>query len=125
MIYMLLICYIYLYCIYTIDPAQYINEYGSEVKQGSCANSFYDAGFDNVAGTPPLALTERYYECTLTVFDAGFEALGLSLGNAEVFVMILMTFICGFVSFFIRCFNGYRDGVFEDYEVCNTEYNVL
>ena len=65
---------------------------------------------------PPLQLIERYYQCTLTQFGAAFEGVGLSIGNADVFIFLAMSAWLFTVSMYIRTTQGYTDGVFHEVE---------
>jgi len=60
--------------------APIVNEYHLKMSRGaSCSNSFLRGDTFSNLFTPPLDLTERYYECVMPVGDAIFEALGAYL----------------------------------------------
>ena len=82
----------------------YINEYSFQMYAGACRNSLYQpSAMAKFAKNPPVPLVERYYQCVMKPYDAFFNALGLSLGNAEVYcaaafgvvMAALMTFLLG------------------------------
>jgi hypothetical protein len=86
-----------------------INKYQYQLEHGSCKAAPSNLETLTVA---PVPLTERYYQCTLTEFDAVFEAVGLSVGNAEVIVGLGMFLIMFFISMCLRTTVGFNDGLF-------------
>lgn len=58
------------------------------LENGSCSDSFTMSAqtFANMEDTPPTALTERYYQCTLTQFSAMVNAVGIASGTAGTMV---------------------------------------
>jgi hypothetical protein len=104
-------------CTVAEASAPAINHYNLKLDSGSCDNTLIRGDtFDNLK-EPPLALTERYYECTMPVYDAIFEALGLSIGNAEILFGIGSILFFMAVATYLRVVLGYRDNTFESPDV--------
>jgi len=56
---------------------------------GACRNSLYNSvAMKGLAENSPQPLVETYYECKLLPYDSFFNALGLSLGNADVYAKL-------------------------------------
>jgi hypothetical protein len=69
--------------------------------------------FNQLEKVPPLELTERYFQCVMTQSESAFEALGISMGNAELFTGVGGIIILMFVSGWLRGFHKYHDNVFD------------
>jgi len=89
-----------------------LNKFQYQLEKGSCQAAA--SIFDTLAAAPPVALTERYFECTLTPFRSIFEAIGLSIGNTEVIVGIFFFFVMFAVSGYLRTSLDFNDGLFRD-----------
>ncbi len=59
-----------------IDFYSTVNEYAFEVNEPACANTVYRDSMQELVNKKPLELTERYFECVLTPWNAMFQALG-------------------------------------------------
>lgn len=62
---------------------------------------------------PPLELTERYYQCVMTQYESAFQALGLSMGNADLMTSVGTLIGLMLVSMFLRGFLKFHDNVFD------------
>jgi len=77
----------------------YTNPQNTQLFAGACRNSLYvDEAFKLVTSTPPTPLVQTYFSCTLKPYESFFNALGLSLGNADIyarasFFMFMLIFI--------------------------------
>ncbi len=72
---------------------------------GACRDSLTNPiAAQHLRKIPPLPLVERYYECVLKPYDAFFNALGLSLGNADIYTKWgFGKFLIFFISFLYLC----------------------
>jgi len=67
-------------------PDYYVNPHNYQLFAGACRNSLYNSvTMTGLAQKSPQPLVETYYECTMRPYDSFFNALGLSLGNADVY----------------------------------------
>ena len=90
-----------------------INYYAAKPLHRSCsANLLQDVGsFEQLKSSAPLPLTERYYQCVMTRYGSMFEALGLSMGNADLIVAVCSMVVLGLVSMWHRSL-GFEDAMF-------------
>jgi len=104
-----------LYVIFLAETGKFINYYAFKPSGRSCTSNLIpnlDA-FNLLKRAPPIELTERYYECVMTPYDSAFEALGLSMGNADLFTATGTMVILLFVSMWLRSVHNYKDNVFD------------
>lgn len=64
----------------------YFNEFQNQLFAGACRNSLANPStIKRIQKNPPVPLVEKYFECVMLPYDAFFNALGLSLGNAFLY----------------------------------------
>jgi len=100
---------------YVAETGKLMNFYAFKPEHRSCASNLLpnvDA-FNQLKAAPPLDLTERYFQCVMTPYESAFEALGLSMGNADLFTGVGTLIVLMFVSGWVRGFHKYHDNVFD------------
>jgi hypothetical protein len=92
-----------------------MNSYALKPTHRSCAANLIENidAFNTLIKSPPIELTERYFECVMTQYDSAFEALGLSMGNADLFTAAGTMIVLMLVSGWLRGAHNYHDNVFE------------
>jgi hypothetical protein len=90
-----------------------VNFYANKPEHRHCSANLVQnkVGFESLKQAPPLELTERYYQCVMTQYSSIFEALGLSIGNADLFVAVGTLMVLMFVSMWHRA-QGFEDSMF-------------
>lgn len=79
---------------------------------GACRNSVFNStSFLSLTQKTPEPLVQQYYECTLKPYDSFFAALGLSLGNADVYAKWAFFIWFGLYMFYIRRAQGVDPGM--------------
>lgn len=69
-----------------VGPGFYINSHNYQLFAGACRDSVYNSlTISQVARSPPQPLIQIYYQCVLRPYDSFYQALGLSLGNSDVY----------------------------------------
>jgi hypothetical protein len=90
-------CFLTMFDVY--GPNYYITSNNYQIFAGACRNSLWVEQAFKGAKKPPSDLVEVYYECVLEPYDAAFNAVGLSLGNADLisryFFFVVMTVFVG------------------------------
>jgi hypothetical protein len=99
-----------------LGPDFFMNDHNYQIFAGACRNSlFNNITLTAISKSSPEPLTQTYYECVLLPYDSFFNALGLSLGNADVYAKFAFF---GFMLIFVIYLNKTRGfdpqlGVFE------------
>lgn len=88
-------------------PDYYVNPHNYQLFAGACRNSLYNSlAIKSLGEVSPAPLIERYYECTLEPYDSFFNALGLSLGNSDIYARwSFFVFMFFFVLFLHKFYN--------------------
>lgn len=110
-------CFLWMYDVY--GPGYYITQSNYQLFAGSCRNSlFVKESFEGARNLPPQSLIQTYYECTLTPYDSVFNAVGLSLGNADLYSRYFFFIVMGIVVTLMVIFGGFetRLGEYESKE---------
>ena len=79
-------CFMWLFNLY--GPNFYITSNNYQLFAGACRNSLYVSQAFQGSGAvtkSPEALIQTFFECVLHPYDAAFNAVGLSLGNADLY----------------------------------------
>ena len=82
-------CTLYNIETYDSDDA-YVNSYKFELFAGHCYDSISSSNFLMLGKAPPTPLTEPYYRCTSPPWSALFNALGIAMGNMDLFAPCLL-----------------------------------
>jgi len=93
-------CMMWTFNVYGQD-SYFTNPQNTQLFAGACRNSLYlDSAFKLVATIPPTPLVQTYYSCTLIAYDSFFAALGLSLGNADIYARAFLFLVMSiFISY--------------------------
>ena len=89
-------CFLTMFDVY--GPNYYITSNNYQIFAGACRNSLWVEQAFKGAKKPPSDLVEVYYECVLEPYDSAFNAIGLSLGNADLlsryfFFVVMIVFV--------------------------------
>ncbi len=87
-------------------PDYYMNSHNYQLFAGACRNSLSNSiTLASLSKASPEPLVQTYYECTMKPYDSFFNALGLSLGNSDVYAKFAFF---GFMLFFVVYLNKTR-----------------
>jgi len=79
-------------------PGYDVNPHHYQIFAGACRNSLYvSTAFRTIRNRPPVTLVQLYYTCTLSGYDAFFQAYGLSGGNAVLYATVSFTAFMAFL----------------------------
>jgi hypothetical protein len=108
-------CYLIIHSVFLAETGRLLNFYAFKPAHRSCSSNILPKPltFGGLQQAPPLELTERYYQCVMTQYDSAFEALGLSMGNADLFTALGTLIVLMLVSGWLRGFMGFKDTMFE------------
>jgi hypothetical protein len=91
------------YAVNTYDSDnQNVNNYLYQLGGAHCRDTFSmtKKGYQNALATPPVKLTQDFYECLPTPQDAALQSLGIAQGNATLFSGVALTMILMAASYF-------------------------
>jgi len=91
----------------TDQSSQLISQYKYQLTNGSCSDSFTipNSDYQKLVQSPPVQLTENYYECYSDSFTAFINALGIASGNTQLAVPLTVIFLLPLVYFLLIAMN--------------------
>lgn len=107
-------CFMWLFNLY--GPNFYITSNNYQLFAGACRNSLYVSQAFQGEGAiknSPEDLIETFFECVLKPYDAAFNAVGLSLGNADLYSRYFFFVVMGVLVGSMVYFGGFETGLGE------------
>lgn len=87
----------------------YINSDKYQLFAGACRNSiYYEDAYKKAIQHPPTKLIQEYYSCLPYLYDNIFNSFGLSLGNAEIYMIagwFIFSFLLTYYAWYMHGFN--------------------